>query len=131
MTRGGNEDRATRVSSLTDEKPLVVVETHIVVMWEVVRENCSDGCGSVVWKGKAPLCCGGCGSFFKRAFRAKDGDIGCNWGSGGHRRSEVFASRGSDEDVVGINGNVLVKRGEKEGIKDFLGDLGGSERHCR
>ena len=33
---GGNEDRATRVSSLTDEEPLVVVKVCVDIMWEVV-----------------------------------------------------------------------------------------------
>jgi hypothetical protein len=33
---GGDEDRATRVSSLTNEEPLGVVEACVDIMWEVV-----------------------------------------------------------------------------------------------
>ena len=35
--RGGDKDHATRVSSLTNEEPLVVVELCVDVMWEVIR----------------------------------------------------------------------------------------------
>ena len=33
---GGNKDRATRVSSLTNEEPLVVVKAGVDIMREVV-----------------------------------------------------------------------------------------------
>ena len=33
---GGDEDRATGVSSLTNEEPLVVVKARVDVMWEIV-----------------------------------------------------------------------------------------------
>ena len=55
---------------------------------------------------------------------AENGNVGCGRGDGVHRGSEVFASRGGDEDVVGINSDVFVKRGKEEGIEDFLGDSG-------
>ena len=127
---GGNEDCVTRVSSLTDEEPLVVVKAGIDIMQEVVRKNCGDSRGSVVRKGEAPLRRGGCGSFLERSLSAEDGDVSCDRSGGGHRGSKVFASRGGDEYVVRINGDVFVKRGEEEGIEDFLSDLGGSGRHC-
>ena len=34
--RGGDEDRATGVSSLTPEEPLVIVKARVDVMWEVI-----------------------------------------------------------------------------------------------
>ena len=75
------------------------------------------------------MCTGGHGSVLEGAFGAEDGDVCCNWGSSGHWGSEVLATRGGNEDVVGIDGNVLVKRGEEEGIEDFLSYLRGSGRH--
>ena len=71
---GGDKDHAMGVSSLTNEEPLMVVKARINIVWEVVRENCGNGRGSVVWKGKVPLRRGGCGSVFKRTFCAEDGD---------------------------------------------------------
>ena len=130
MMRGGDEDRATRVLSLTNEEPLVVVKAHIDVVWEVVRKDCGDGHDSVVGKGEAPLRRGGCGSILKRTLGAENGNVGCDWGSGGYRGSKVFASRGSDEDVVGVDGDVLVEWSEEESVEDFLGDARGSGRHC-
>ena len=129
--RGGDEDHMTRVSSLTNKEPMVVVKARIDIVWEVVREDCGDSRGSMVRKGEAPLRRGGSGSVRKRATGAEDGDVGHDWGSGVHRRSEVLTLRGGDENVVGVNGNVLVKRGEKESVKDFLSYLGGGRRHSR
>ena len=114
---------------MANEEPLVIVETRVDVVWEVIRKNCGDGRDSVVWKGKAPLRRGGRGSVFKRTFRAEDGDVGRDRGGGGHRGLEVFASRGSNEDVVRIDSDVFVERGEEEGVEDFLSYLGGSGRH--
>ena len=127
----GDKDSATGVLSLTNEEPLVIVKARVDVVWEVVREDCGDSCGSVVWKGKTALRCGRCGSVYKRAFSTEDQDIGCDWGSGVHRGSEVFATGGGDKNVVGVDSDVLVKRGKEEGVEDFLGDLGGSGRHRR
>ena len=56
---GGDKDRATGVSSLANEEPLVVVKARVDIVWEVIRENGGDGCDGMVWKGEAPLCCGG------------------------------------------------------------------------
>ena len=126
-----DEDRATGVSSLTNEEPLVMVGAHVDVMREVVQKNGGNGRGSVVWEGETPLHCGRCRSVRQRAFGAEDGHIGCGWGICGHRGSEVFALRGSDEDVVGVDGDVLVEWGEKEGVENLLSNLGGSGRHHR
>ena len=126
---GGDKDRATRVSSLTNEEPLVVVKSSVDIVWKVVGEDCGDSRYSVVGERETSLCRGGCGSVRQRTSGAEDGYIGCGRGIGGHRGSEVFASGGSDEDVVGVDGNVLMERGKEEGVKDFLGDLGGSGRH--
>ena len=83
----------------------------------------------MVRKGEASLRRGGSGSIREGAFSTENGDISCNRGSGGHWGSEVLASRRGDKDVVGVDGDVLVKRGEEEGVEDFLSDLGGSGRH--
>ena len=78
----------------------------------------------MVRKGKTPLRHGGCGSVHERMFSAENGDIGRDQGSGVHRGSEVFTTRRGNEDIVGVNGNIFVERGEEEGVKDFLSDLG-------
>ena len=126
---GRDKDRATRVSSLTNEEPLVVVKARINIVREVVREDCGDSCGSVVGEGKTSLCCGGHGDVLERSFGAKNGDVSCGWGRSGHRGSEVFASGGGDKDVVGVNGDVFVKWGEKESVEYFLGYAGGRGGH--
>ena len=114
---------------MADEEPLVVVETCVDIVWEVVREDGGDSRGSVIWKGKAALRRGGCRSVHEGLFGAEDGDVGRYWRIGSHRGSEVFASRGGNEDIVGVNGDVLVKWGKEESVEDFMGDLGRSGRH--
>ena len=126
---GRNKDRATWVSPLTNEKPLVVVKACVDVMWEVVREDRGNSRRGVVGKGEAPLRRGGYRSILKGVFGAENGDVGRGRGSGSHRGPEVFASRGGDKDVVRVNGDVLVERGEKESVKYFLGYAGGCGRH--
>ena len=126
---GRDKDRTTRVSSSANEEPLVIVEARVNVMQEVIRKDCGNGCGGVVGKGETPLRRGGSGSVHERAFGAENGDVSCDWGDGGHQGSEILASRGGDENVVGVDGDVLVKRGEEEGVEDFLSYLGGSGRH--
>ena len=69
---GGDKDRATGVSSLADEEPLVVVKACIDVMGEVVREDGGDSRDSVVGKGKASLRRGGYRGTVKGASDAKD-----------------------------------------------------------
>ena len=127
--RRGDEDRVAGVSSLANEEPLVVVKACVDVVWEVIREDRGDSRSSVVGERETSLRCGGCRSVRKGAVGAEDRDVGCNWGSGGHWGSEVFASGGGNENIIGVNGNVLMKWSEEESVEDFLGDLGGSGRH--
>jgi hypothetical protein len=117
------------MSSLTNEEPLVIVKVCIDIMWEVVREDCSDSHSGMVGKREAPLRHGRRGGVCERAFGAEDRDISHDWGSSSHWGSEVFASGGGDENVIGVNGNVFVEWSEKESVENFLGDLRGSGRH--
>ena len=128
---GGDEDRATRVLSLADKEPVMVVKACVDIMWEVVQEDCGYGRDSVVGKGEAALRGGGSGSIHERAFGTEYGDIGCDWGSGGHRGLEVLTSRGGDEHVVRIDGDVFVKWGKEKSVEDFLGYAGRCGRHGR
>ena len=128
---GGDKDRATGVSSLTNEEPLVAVKSCVDIVREVVGEDCGDSCYSVIGEGETSLCRGRCGGVTQRTSGAEDGYIGYGWGIGSRRGSEVFASGGSDEDVIGVDGNVFVEWGEEESIKDFLGDAGRCGRHGR
>ena len=127
--RGGDKDRATGVSSLTNEEPLVVMKACVDVVREVIREDRSDSRDGVVREGETSLCRGGCGSVFKRTFGAEDGYIRRDWGICGHWRPKVFTSRGGDKDVVGVNGDILVEWSKEESVEDFLSDLRGSGRH--
>ena len=124
-----DKDRATRVSSLTNEEPLVVVKACVDIMREVIREDCGDSRGGMVWEGETSLCRGGRRSVCEGAFGAEDRNIGCDRGVSGRRGSKVFAARRGDEDVVGVDGDVLVKWSEQESVEDFLCDLGRSGRH--
>ena len=116
---------------MANEEPLVVVETRVDVVWEVIRKNCGDSRGGMVGKGETPLGRRGCRSVPERALGGENGDVSCGWGSGGHRGSKVLASRGGDEYVVGIDGDVLVKRGKEESVEYFLGYAGRCGRHGR
>ena len=126
---GGDKDRATRVSPLTNEEPLVVVEACVDIVREVIRKDCGDGCNGMFREWEASLRRSRCGGVRQRTSGVEDGYIGCDWGVCSHWGSEVFASRGSDEYVVGVDSNVFVKWGEEEGVEDFLSNLGGSGRH--
>ena len=127
--RGRDEDCVMGVSSLANKEPLMVVEVRVDVVREVIRKDGGDGRGGVVRKGEASLCRGGCRSFLEGSFSAEDRNVSRDRCGRGHRGSEVLASRGGDEYVVGINGDVFVKRGEEEGIGDFLSDSRRSGRH--
>ena len=126
---GGDKDRATGVSSLTNEEPLVVVKSSVDIVREIVGENCGDGRRSVVREGETSLRRGRCGGVRQRTSGVEDRYVSCGRGINGHRGSEVFSSGGSDENVVGVNGDIFVERGKEEGVEDFLGDLGRSGRH--
>ena len=69
------------------------------------------------------MCRGRGGSVVKRSSRTQNRDVSCSGGVGGHRWSEVFLSRGGNIDVIGIHSDIVVEQGEKEGIKNFLGDM--------
>ena len=125
----GDKDRAAGMSSLANEEPSMVVKACVDVVRKIVREDCGDSRDSVIREGEAALCGGGRGSIRQWTSGTKDGYIGCGWGVCGHRGSEVFAPRRSDKDVVGVNGDVLVERGEKESVEYFLGYAGRSGRH--
>ena len=127
--RGGDKDRATGVSSLANEEPLVVVKACVDVVREIIREDRGDGRDGVVGKGKTSLRRGGCRSIRERTSGAEDGYIGCGGGVCGHWESEVFTAGRGDKDVVGVNSDVFVKWSEEEGVEDFLGDLGRGRRH--
>ena len=78
---------------------------------------------------EAPLCHGGCRGVFEGALGAKDRDISRDRGVRGHRRSEVFAAGRRDEDIIGVNGDILVERGEEKGVENLLSDAGRGRRH--
>ena len=126
---GRDKDRTAGVSPLANEEPLVVVKSSVDVMWEVVGEDCGDSRCCVIREGETSLRRGGCGSVYQGTSGTEDGYIGCRRGVGGHRGSEVFASGGGDEDVVGVDGNIFMEWGEEEGIEDFLDYAGRSGRH--
>ena len=126
---GGNEDRATRVSSSANEEPLVIVETSIDVVRKVIGEDGSNSRDGVIGEWETSLCRSGRGSVRQRTSGVEDRDVGRGRSVGGRRGSEVFASGRSDEDVVRVDSDVLMERGKKEGVEDFLSDLGRSGRH--
>ena len=126
---GGDKDCATGVSPLTNEEPLVVVKACVDVVREVIRKDCGDSRDGVVGEGETPLRRSGCRSICEGTFGAKDRDVGCDRGVGSHQGSEILVVRRGNKDVVGINGDVFVERGEEEGVEDFLSDLGRSGRH--
>ena len=124
-----DKDCAARVSSLANEEPLVVVKTGVDIVREVVRKDCGDSRDGVIGERETSLCRGRCGSVSQRTSGVEDRHIGCDRSVGGHRGSEVFASGGSDEDVIGVDGNILMEWGKEEGVEDLLGDPGRSGRH--
>ena len=129
--RGRDEDRATWVSSLTNEEPLVIVKACVDIMREVVRDDGGDGRDGMVWKRETPLCRSGRRGVCQRVVSTEDRDVSRDGNIGGHRGSEVFVTRRSGEYVVGVDGNVLVEWGEKESVEYFLSYAGRSGRHGR
>ena len=73
---GGDKDRATWVSSLANEEPLVVVKVGIDIVGEVVGEDRSYGRNGMVRERETALCTGRCGSVRQRSSGIKDGYIG-------------------------------------------------------
>jgi hypothetical protein len=114
---------------LANEEPLVIVEARVDVVREVIRKDHGDGHGGVVRERETPLRRSGCGNVHKRAFGAEDGYVGRGWGICGHWGSKVFTSWRGDENIVGVNGNILVEWSKEESVEDFLSDLGGRGRH--
>ena len=114
---------------MANEEPLVVMKAGINIVGEIIRKNGGDSRGGVIREGKTPLRRGGGRGVCKRTLRAEDGDVSRDWGIGVHRGSEVLALRGGDEDVVGVDGDIFVERGEEEGVENFLGYTWGSGRH--
>ena len=127
--RGGNEDHAMRVLPLTDEEPLIGMESGIDIVWEVVGKDHGYGRDSMIGEGETPLRRGGSGSVHERAFGTENGDVSCYGSISGHWGSEILVSRGGDENVIGVYSDILMEWGEEEGIEDFLSYVGRSGRH--
>ena len=115
---------------MANEEPLVIVETRVDVVWEVIRKNCGDGHDGVVGEGETPLRRSGCGSVRKRVFGTEDRYVGHGRGICGHWGSKVFTSWGGDENIVRVNGNILVEWSKEESVEDFLSDPRRHGRHC-
>ena len=116
---------------MANEEPLVVMEACVDVVREIVRENCGDSRGGVVWEGETSLRRSGCRSVREGASGAEDRDIGCDRSISGRRGLEVFATRRGNENVVGVNGDVFVEWGKKEGVENFLRDSRRGGQHGR
>ena len=97
---GGDKDRATGVSSLTNEEPLVVVKACVDIVWEVVGEDCGDSCYSVVRERETSLCRGRCGGVYEGTSGTEDRDVSRARGISSHWGSEIFAARGGDRKSV-------------------------------
>ena len=126
---GGDKDRVTGVSSLTNEEPLVVVKACVDIVWKVIREDGGDSRYSVVGKGETSLCRGGRGSVREGAFGTENRDVSRNRGSGIQWGSDIFTSRRGDEDIVGVDSDIFVEWGKKESVEYFLGYVGRCGRH--
>ena len=75
MVQGRDKNGASRVSSLTNKEPLVVVESGIDVMWEIIREDCCYGGDGVIGERETSLLCGGNQGIGKRSSCTQDRDI--------------------------------------------------------
>jgi hypothetical protein len=128
-TCGRDKDCAARVSSLTNEEPLVVVEAGVDIVREVLGKDCGDSRDSVIREGEPPLRRGRHWGVYEGVFGAKDRDIGHDQGIGRPRGLEVFTTRRGDKDVVRVDGDIFMKRGEEKSVEDFLGDVRRSRRH--
>ena len=70
--RRGDKDRATRVSSLANEEPLVVVKAGVDIVGEIVGEDCGDSCDGMVGERETALRGDGHGSVCKGTFGTED-----------------------------------------------------------
>ena len=120
--RGGDKDSAMRMSSLTNEEPLMVVKSGIDIMWEVIREDSHNGGNGMVREREASLCRGRDWRIGKRLSSGEDGDVSRDGRIGRHQGSKVFLSRGGHKDIIRINGDILVEWGKKESVEKFLCD---------
>ena len=120
-----------RVSSLSYKEPLIGMEPGVDVMWEVIRKDCRDGGDSMIRERGTPLRRSGYWFGRKGTSCAQDRDISCHGSVDSPRGPEVFSSRGGDIDVIGVNGDIIMERGKKEGVKYFLSYAGGCRRHSR
>ena len=128
---GRDEDRAARMSPLTNEEPLIGVEPGIDIVWEVIGKDCCDGSNCMIGERETSLCHSRHWFSGEGLSGTKNGDISRDRGIGRHRGSEVLSSRSGDIDVIRVDGDVIVERGEKEGVKHVLSYTGGSGRHDR
>ena len=74
----------------------------------------------MVREGEAALCRGGRGRALEGTLVGEDGNVGRGGTSDIHRRSKVFTARGGDEDIVGVDCDVVVEWGEKEDRKSVV-----------
>ena len=99
-------------------------------MWEIIGEDSRDGGDCMIGEGEAPLCHGGDRCIGKQSASSENRDVGREGRISGHRGSEVFSARRGNVHIIGVDGDVVVKRGKEEGVEQFLGNAGGSGRHC-
>ena len=116
---------------MTNEEPLIGVESGINIVWEVIGKDCCDSSDSMVRERETSLCHSRHWFSGEGSSGTKNGDVSRNWGVGGHWWSEFFASRSGDIDVVGVDGDIVMERGKKKGVEHFLSYAGGSGRHGR
>ena len=51
-------------------------------------------------------------------------------GISGYRGLVVFSMRRGNVNIIGVDGDIVVERSKKEGVEQFLGNVGGSGGHC-
>ena len=51
-------------------------------------------------------------------------------GISSYRGLVVFLTRRGNVNIVGVDGDIVMERSKKEGVEQFLGNAGGSGRHC-
>jgi hypothetical protein len=129
--RGGNEDRAAGVSPLTNEEPLIGMESGIDIVWEVIGKDCCDSSDCMIGERETSLCCSRRWFSGEGSSSTKNGDVSRDRGVGNHRGLEVLPSRSGNIDVVRVDSDIIMERGEKKGVKHFLSYTGGCRRHGR